>query len=161
MAAMGQTRQTGQDTPASRQLPKQLPHIEGQQKPGPGHRGRKAAADPSSIAAVLAAHGVPEESQCSSCLEHDDSDCTSHAVQLCPAQLVSSVSYPCIELAASTDKASLLHTLWQTQLKAGKVSARADAALPLTSSQRMMRMQTKVHKLLVESSYLQEQLQVM
>lgn len=160
MAAMGQTKQAGQGAPASQHLPKQLPYTEGQQKPKSGHKGRKAAAEPSSIAAVLAAHGAPEESQCSSCLEHDDSDCTSHAAQLCPAQLVS-VSYPCIELAASTDKASLLHTLWQTQLKAGRVSARADAALPLTSSQRMMRMQTKVHKLLVESSYLQEQLQVM
>ena len=70
-AAMGQTKQEDHGAATSRQLP----GAEGQQKAG--YRGRKAAAEPSSIAAVLAAHGhLYVDSQHSSSVDNHDSDCT-------------------------------------------------------------------------------------
>lgn len=123
--------------------------------------GKKHAAEPTSIAAVLASHSqLHDQNNDHTELRAYDQD-TSAEVQHGPAQLISCDAFPRVDLSAQTDKVDMMHALWQIQLKASKFSARADAALSLTSSQRMTRLQKKAQKLSMQVFDLRSQLQVM
>jgi len=138
---------------------RQLPGAAEQQKAG--HKGRKAAAEATTIAAVLDIHGDLHSNQHMGGLDDcaSDTDVSAYAMRCCPAQLANYEACPGVELSAETDKASLLHTLWLSQLRAGKLSARADAAV--TDSQRMTRLQTRLKELSLETVDLQRQFQAM
>ena len=138
---------------------RQLPGAAEQQKPG--RRGRKAAAQATSIAAVLDIHGDLHSNQHMGGLDDcaTDTDVSAYAMQCSPAQLANYEACPGVDLSTETDKASLLHTLWLSQLRAGKLSARANAAV--TDSQRKKRLQTRLEELSLETVDLQRQLQAM
>lgn len=159
LAGRGQTPQGSsvrdKDDSANRQLPGAIE----QQKAG--RRGRKAAAEATTIAAVLDIHGDLHSNQHMGGLDDRacDTDVSAYAMQCCPAQLVNYEACPEVDLSTETDKAGLLHTLWLSQLKAGKLSARANAAV--TDSLRMSRLQTRLKELSLETIHLQRKVQDM
>ncbi|DBA71011.1 TPA: hypothetical protein ACH3X2_011442 [Trebouxia sp. C0005] len=158
LAGRGQTPQGSSVKGKEDSADRQLPGAAEQQKAG--RRGRKAAAEATTIAAVLAFHGDLHSNQHMGGLDDcaSDTDVSAYAMQCCPAQLANYEACPGVELSAETDKASLLHTLWLSQLRAGKLLARANAAV--TDSQRMTRLQTRLKQLSVETMHLQRQHQV-
>ncbi len=159
LAGRGQTPQGTSVTDKDDSVNRQLPGAAEQQSAG--CRGRKAAAEATTIAAVLDIHGDLHSNQHMGGLDDcaRDTDVSACAMQCCPAQLVNYEACPGVELSAETDKASLLHTLWLLQLKAGKLSACANAAV--TDSPRMTRLQTRLKELSLETVHLQRQYQAM
>jgi len=159
LAGRGQTPQGSSVKDKDDSADRQLPGAAEQQKAG--RKGRKAAAEATTIAAVLATHGDLHNNQHMGGLDDcaSDTDVSAYAMQSCPAQLVNYEACPGVGLSTETDKASLLHTLWLLQLKAGKLSARANAAV--TDSLRMTRLQTRLKELSLETVHLQKQFQDM
>ena len=157
LAGTGQTPQDSSVRDKDDSANRQLPGAVEQQKAG--RKGRKAAAEATTIAAVLDVHGDLHSNQHMGGLGNraSDTDVSACAMQCCPAQLVNYEACPEVELSAETDKASLLHTLWLSQLKAGKLSARANAAV--TDSLRMTRLQTRLKELSLETVHLTRQFQ--
>jgi predicted membrane-bound mannosyltransferase len=159
LGGRGQTPQGSSVKDKDDSADRQLPGAAEQQKAG--RKGRKAAAEATTIAAVLATHGDLHNNQHMGGLDDcaSDTDVSAYAMQSCPAQLVNYEACPGVGLSTETDKASLLHTLWLSQLRAGKLSARADAAV--TDSQRLTRLQTRLKGLSLETLRLQRQFQAM
>ena len=159
LAGRGQTPQGISPKDKDDSAYRQLPGAAEQQKAG--RRGRRAAAEATTIAAVLDIHGDLFNDQHMGGLDDcgSDTDVSAYATQCCPAQLVNYEACPAVDLSTETDKTGLLHTLWLSQLKAGKLSARANAAV--TDSQRMTRLQTRLKELSLETDHLQRRFQAM
>ena len=159
LAGRGQTPQGTSAKDKGDSANRQLPGAAEQQNAG--RRGSKAAAEATTIAAVLDIHGDLFNNQHMGGLVDCGSDTgvSAYATQCCPAQLVNYEACPGVDLSTETDKTGLLHTLWLSQLKAGKLSARANAAV--TDSQRMTRLQTRLKELSLETDHLQRRFQAM
>jgi len=123
--------------------------------------GRKAPSEPTSIAAMLASCADFSDGQGSIPSRGASEHGATAEVQNCLSQLSACATCPIIESTVQADKTSLMHALWQIQLKAGKFAARVDAIQCQERSQRMARLQMKVSKLSLQMSQLQQQLQVM
>ena len=134
----------------------------GLQKPRPGRKAKKAESEPESIAAVLDAVDslqVNVEQWDVGMVPASELRTTAESGH-CPDQLVSGLASPCVAFLEQGDRRVLLQGFWQLQIRIAKMSARADAALSLASSDRMQKLQTKMCDLYAEMTSMQKQLQV-
>ena len=134
----------------------QKPAVLGRQKPRPGRKAKKAELE--SIAAVL--NAVDSSLQADAPWDTGMMPAgTAAEFGHCPGQLVSGLASPCVALLEHADRRTLLQGYWQLRLRIAKMSARADAALSLASSDRMTKLQTEMCDLCAEMTNMQQQLQ--
>lgn len=140
----------------------QKPDVLRLDKPKPGRKAKKAEPELKSIAAVLNAvelsvyHDSMQADGMIPAMEQGTSD----EADQHPVQLVNCSAYPCLEPVSSVDRRTLLQAFWQLQLKHSKMSARADNALSLATSDRMARLQARMNDLSLEMRNVCKQLQV-
>ena len=145
--------------PHSSSLDRSLPA--GEQRQVARTQAKKSSTVPTSIAAVLDEYHSPSQRP-----HHDDASLAANAesgfvhMETGPQQLISSAVTPDAGSLATTKADNLLHALWQTNLRSGKVAACADAVLPSSRSQRAGRLQAKLQQLRLQIADLQAQIPV-
>ena len=141
---------------------RQKPAVLGLQKPRPGRKAKKAEPEMDSIAAVLNAvdsslqADVLWDTGMMPASEVGTTAASGHYTE----RLVSGLASPCVALLEHADRRPLLQGYWQLRLRIAKMSARADAALSLASSDRMTKLQTEMCNLCAEMRNISKQLQV-
>ena len=141
---------------------RQKPAVLGLQKPRPGRKAKKAEPEMESIAAVLNAvdSSLQADVMWDTGMMPASEVGTTAAFGQCPERLVSGLVSPCVALLEHADRRTLLQGCWQLRLRVAKMSARADAALSLASSDRMTKLQTEMCDLCAEMRNVSKQLQV-
>lgn len=139
---------------------RQKPAVLGLRKPRPGRKARKAEPELESIAAALNAVDSSLQADVlwdTGLLPASEVPSTA-AFGHCPEQLVSGLASPGVALLEHADRRRVLQGYWQLRLRIAKMSARADAALSLASSDHMTKLQTDLCDLCAEMRNMQKQL---